>query len=509
MKLSINNYIDKALTSLRAKPLSGGLEISDSSLRFAYFDNKNWQMISLRLMPNVVSGNEILDNKQFVKSLSELRKQIFKSVTSNSQKVSAVVALASENVYSQVFNLPMISNKRLDEAVKLNIQMVSPIDFSKVYSGWQLAGRNEDDSQLEVLGAFVDHKIVDNIKKALSEANFLVRAVEFRPISLARLIRELGAGVDTERPYIALILDNESLDFLILRHGQLYFEYYNSWKDLRGENREISLSDFRAMVTRNLRQVLNYYAQHWQESLEEVVIVASGLGDEIKKIIKDNFSLSARELSVRFDRPIGGEWFTALGGAIRAMVPRREDRDISLLGSTTQDEYRREQIISFVNFWRIVVPVAMVLLSASFLVSDVVIMRMDNELEEQLLSVGSDSRITEFNELQREAAEFNSLVGLISKTRPAGESKIGALGVIQEVFSKANVSLVSFTFSDYDTQINLVGKAGGEEDVLEFKSVIEKDPRFKNINFPLNSITAGPQGTTFTISFSITSLKTE
>ena len=507
MKFSINNYIDKVLTSLRAKPLSGGLEISDSSIRFAYFDNKNWQMLSLRLPPNVISGNQILDYQQFVKSLSGLRKQIFKSITSNNQKISAVVSLAPTNVYSQVFNLPIISDKKLDEAVKLNIQMVSPIEFSKVYSGWQLVGRDEEQSLLEVMGAFVNHEIVDNMKKAFDEADFMIRAVEFRPISLTRLIREQGVGVDVARPYIALILDNESLDFLILRHGQLYFEYFNLWKDLRGEGREISLSDFRTVITRNLRQVLNYYAQHWQESLEEVVVVASGLGDEVKKIIKDNFSLSARELGVKFDRPVGGEWFTALGGAIRALVPRRLDRDISLLGSTTQNEYRREQIVSFVNFWRIMVPVTMILLSTSFLVSDVVIMRMDSDLEEQLLNVGS-SRVSEFNALQSEAAEFNGLVALISKARPS-ESKVESLTVIQEVLNETRVTITSFAFSDYGAGITLVGKAGKEEEVLDFKRMLESNPRFRNVALPLGSISVGPQGVTFTMSFSITSLNTE
>ena len=508
MALNINNYIDKVLTSLRAKPLAGGLEISDSSLRFAYFDNKTWQMISLRLPPNVINGNQILDYKQFVKSLSELRRQIFKTITSNNLKVSAVVSLSPTNVYSQVFNLPLIGDKKLDEAVKLNIQMVSPIEFSKVYPGWQLVGRDEDQSQLEVLGAFVNQEIVDNIKKALGEADFLIRAVEFRPISLARLVREQGVGVDVNRPYIVLILDNESLDFLILRHGQLYFEYYNTWKDLRGEAREISLSDFRAVIIRNLRQVLNYYAQHWQESLEEVVIVASGLGDEIKKIIKDNFSLSTRELSVKFDRPIGGEWFTALGGAIRASLPRRGDRDISLLGSTTQDEYRREQVVSFVNFWRIVVPAAMILLAASFLVSDAIIMRMDSNLEKQLLNIGSD-KVSEFNILQREAVEFNKLVSLISQAKPKGESRVGALGVLREVLGKANVTLTSFAFSDYNTRITMTGRADSQDDVLDFKREVENDSRFQEVDFPLSSITPGPQGNTFTISFSIISSKAE
>lgn len=508
MTFDINHYIDKALTSLRAKPLSGGLEIADSALRFAHFDGREWQMLSLRLPPNVIRGNEILDYKQLVKALSELRKQIFKSVTSNNQKISAVVSLAPANVYSQVFNLPMIGEKRLDEAVRLNIQMVSPIEFSKVYSGWQLVGRDDEQSQLEVLGAFVSRELIDNIKKALAEADFLVRAIEFRPISLARLVREEGVGVDTERSYVVLTLDNESLDFLILRAGRLYFEYYNSWRDLRGEEREISLSDFRSIIVRNFRQVLNYYAQHWQEPLSGILIVASGLGDELRKIIKDNFSLDAEDLKIKLDRPTSGEWFVALGSALRARILRRDDQDVNLLGSTTQDEYRKEQIVSFVNFWRIVVPAALILLAAGMLISDIVLMRMDQDLEAQLLNVGSD-KITQFNELQRAADEFNHLVSLVQGARPPGEGKIGALDVIYEVASRGGVTISQFNFSDSEARIILIGKAVNRDNVLRLKNILEDDSRFQDIDFPLTAITESPQGVSFTISFVLASLKTD
>lgn len=499
-----NNFIK----FLKAQVVSGGLEISDLALRFAYFDGRRWQMVGLKLPTGVIQGGKILDNEQFVQMLKRLKLEVFKG-KNEKNRVPVVLSLSPLGIYTQVFSLPALEGAILEEAIALNLKMASPMDQALVYSGYQVIGEDKERGKVDVLAAFIARDSIGGFREALTEAGFLLIAVESRSMSLVRLIRHQGIGISQHDSYAVVVLDNDNLDFIILRGGQLYFEYISSWTELRGGGREISLTDFRSTITRNLRQVLNYYSQHWPEKIQEVILVAVGLQDEVKKVVVDNFSLAVKNLELRFDQPISAEWFSALGGGLRSIMSRGADEDLSLLGLSARDEYREERIENFFGFWRVAIPVFLGLLLVFFLSGFVFLREMDESLAEELDQVQGDTRVVELNELRVQAEEFNRDIATIASVRKVDQAKLPALEKINSLILKNNLALTRFAFGGFNVALTLYGEARDRDSIVNFIEDLKEDRQFSEVRFSLTDIKEIPQGFSFSIIFSVRASRVE
>ena len=94
--------------------------------------------------------------------------------------------------------------------------------------------------------------------------------------------------IDLQKPYILVDVDSDGVQFLVVRDGALYFEYSHRWADIENAKGEISMEAFEDELKTSLRQVLNFYAQHWTEPLAAVVLSAVAFHDEIERVIAEN-----------------------------------------------------------------------------------------------------------------------------------------------------------------------------------------------------------------------------
>lgn len=507
MKSSIRKYLYKLVDYLQGKPVMAGLEVSDSALRLAYFDGKIWKLESIKVPGGILKAGQMTDRAQFLEILKRFKNQIPLSEKAK-KKISVVVSLSFSGVYTQVLNLPVLSEKNLEEAATLNLQMTSPLKSEEAYTGWQMIGQDQNAMKVDVLGAFIGRKQIDDISSVLKEVGFLPIAAEPKALALARLIKEQAIGFDEKKPYVVLVLDNESLNFLILKHGELYFEYNNSWTELRGDKKEISLLDFKSLITLKLRQVLNFYTQHWPEKISEVIVISLGMRQEIKNIIRDNFSLSATEIQLRFDKPLEVEWFAALGSAVRAEMPRRSDQNLSLLGASMKEEFRRQQIVSFLSFWRVFWGVSFGMLVIIFVGSYLFLMKMEGDLKSSLGETGS-SEAVQVELFRKDADRFNALVSLIGSARKPTESKAAVLAKINSLISSSGLTLTQFNFTGFDTNLTLLGRGKSQADILSFEEKLRKDSQFKDVKISPTNVIQDDQGFSFSISFSMTPPKVE
>ena len=301
-----------------------------------------------------------------------------------------------------------------------------------------------------------------------------------------------------------MVLDNDILDFVIIRKGQFYFEYLNFWRDLHGEERVISLLDFKTTIISNFRQVMNFYSQHWLDKIEAVVLVTSGLNDEIKKIIVSNFSFVTKDLILRLDRPIGAEWFSVLGTGLRGVVKRKEDRDISLLGTTARDEFRMEQVLSFMRFWRVLVPVAVGFLLFLFLATNFFLIKRNQVLESQS-PIGDNKQFLEVGFLGAEAKIFNRSLDLVVEARGSKSLRTLVLDKIFNFLKNNDITLTKFSFQNFDASLTLQGEARTQNQVLDFKKSLESEPGISEVTLPLKEIKPISQGFSFLINFKINS----
>ena len=276
--------MDKLLRFLHIRPITGGLEITDQLIRLAYSDGATWQFRAVRMELGVCEEGKIKDAEAFQAALSALRAQI-PELSSKNRTMNVVISLGAAPIYNQIFSLPLIKGEGFETAVKLNLQMSSPMDVAETYSGWEVISRDEAVGRAEVLGAFADHVTVDAVTNALFPAGFVAVAVESKALAIARVVRECGPGFDPQKSYLIAIIDDSGLDFIILRRGWLCFEYMNPWRDIADEKGAITIGKFSQAFALGLRQVANFYRQHWQDPIAGIGLSGDFLMEEARNVI--------------------------------------------------------------------------------------------------------------------------------------------------------------------------------------------------------------------------------
>ena len=63
---------------------------------------------------------------------------------------------------------------------------------------------NKNRGQVDLLGAFINSKVVDTYREALKEAGFNIVTIEFPGLALARLIRERWGGLSSFEHYLLI-----------------------------------------------------------------------------------------------------------------------------------------------------------------------------------------------------------------------------------------------------------------------------------------------------------------
>jgi hypothetical protein len=490
-------FFQKILALLRVHATGAGLEISDEVLRLARFDGKAWQMHAIRLTPGVMEHGKIKNREALIAALAALKAKLGRS--GGAKKINVVVSLGSVEAYTQVFTLPVVQGDSLEQAVALNLQMASPLEAGESYSGWQIVGRNENTVQLEILSAFVDRKVVDELADALFEAGFLAMAVESKALALTRVLREKGAGIEAGKPYLFVNLGNAGLDFLIIRNGELYFEYMTAWSDLADDKGEIAIAKFETTFATNLKQVLNFYNQHWTEPLTAIILSAIALEDEAERVIAESTSLPAVRLTLVMGQPISSEWLMALGSSLRGVRLKTKHYEINLLGDDSRDRFHEEQLLHFMRFWRVVVPVTLALLVITFGVADAFLASTKNQIESRSVNLGS-TQSSEIATLEDSAKRFNRLVGLVKTVESMQDPKNVALAAIADK-AKDLITINRVTFQAFSVPITLSGTAPSEDRVIAFRAALDKDRAFSGINLPLTGIQTNGASVSFSMSF--------
>lgn len=492
----MSTFYQKILESLKASIPVGGLEIGDSILRWSLWRNGEWQLTSLRLPPGIVAGGRIKDFKEFTEALRELKSQIGFSYRA---KTPIVVSLASLKVYLQIFTLPLLSEDKLEEAVKLNLQMSSPIPYKETYSGYELLWRDENAQKSEYLGGFIDQEPVNEILKALEEVGFMAVSLEPRGLSVTRVVRKFSS-FEGGRSYILMAVDANGLEFIVLRNGNLYFDYFNTWKDLEAENREISVEGFRDAVVKSLQQVLNFYRARWSDPIDSILLASTSLTEEIKNILKGSFPFEVQELAL----DLGGasnEWLIALGAGLRGATPLKEDRELSLLGVDTKVQYRREQILNFLRFWRTIVPASLGVLLVAFLGSYYILARAEADIKNKPTITLSEEQKKDESVLEKEAQVFNQKVAMLTALQkeyaPAKSTLLTRLVPIADAY---DITLNRINYAPGGS-VSLTGESRIHDSILGFRDELAKTAPFKSVDLPFQNIQPIPDGFSFSMTF--------
>lgn len=495
-------FYQKLLAFLRIRTVVAGLDIADDIIRLAYFDGKSWQLHTSRLEPGVLENGHVKDKDKLVAALTQLKAEAKMGGRSKNKKISVVVSLSSVNAYTQVFNLPLMTGDTLAKAAELNLQMAAPEDIAKLYSGWEVVGKDEATSRLDVLSAFIDRDVVDELVQTLFTAGFLTMAVEPRSIAVTRILHEKGAGIDTKKPYLFLDVDNVGIDFLVIRNGLPYFEYSNLWKNIADASGEISVPKFEEELAASLRQVINFYNQHWTEPIGAVIIAAAALQESIEKTVATNATFPSVRLTLEMGQPISSEWLVGIGGALRGTERTKfGEGEISLLGPDWEARFQEERIFQFTRFWRVLIPVTFSILVILFLATDSFVAATKSTIESGSEFNANASQVSQITALEASSTEFNNLVSMAQAAENATSKTYLFMQALQSAAAPDEITIDHLTYPGSSGTISLTGSAPSEDRVVAFQTALENTANFSQVSLPPTTVQDNGGTYTFQMTF--------
>lgn len=488
----------RILARLNPSPAVGGLEISESALHFMQLGDGVMHAAALRLPPGILENGRIKNAPNFVAALKNLRAQIPMPAK---RQVHVVVSLPSEPVYAQAFAMPFIAEANIEEAARLNLQMISPMDPKDTYSDWQQIGEAAaEGGGFDLLGALIERKVADAYTAALKEAGFVPVAAEFPALSLTRVVGAAAAGFDPREPAIIINVSSDGINYAIVRGGNLYFNYFVPWRTISGAERQISADVFKNSVVRNLQQVINFHAGRWGGPVKNFLLVSQGLQQEIKDVVLKNFPGTAiSDLALAKYAQVPAVYFAALGAALRGRIPRGADTIISLLAIGTEDEYHQNQLRLFISFWRNVVVASLGFLVALFLAAEFFLVRTDRAVSAQLQEGAAQPEIVEVTALEEEAKAFNRAVKLVGEAKGQEIAWAPILRNVRALAAKGRVGLTRILLSASQDTVLISGLANTEEEAIAFRKILEDDPQIEKAELPLSLIVRVDNGFSFAI----------
>lgn len=490
----------KLVKLLESETVIGSVSISNTAIRFVRLTDGIIEKIGVVLEPGVIVAGKLKNREPFLKALLALRYKL----GNPKENIHVMVSLPPDNVYTQSFSIPIIEDRLVNEAAKLNLQLLSPIDIKTAYTDWEKIGEaQEDGGKIELLGGFTNKTIVDEFTSVFREAGFGIVAVEFSALSLARLIKTESLNANFEKPQVFLSVSSDGPEFMIIKNNKLYFNYFFPWTSVEG--RQISFSDFGNILTQEMKKVLNFYSSHWNSQLNDLILITQGLYGEIEGIIKRNFpAINIRPLALneKFSG-FNSSWYSAVGGAIRGKISRSEDNFISLMDIGTEQSFFESRVEYFVKIWRVVILSTLSIIVFSFFLGDMFFLNISNNLASQISSMVQRQETKDVLDLEKKANEFN---GLIAKALYAKKNS-RQVSKYFKVFSQIagnEVSIQKIIFDSDRATVLITAIAKSNQAVINFKNSLASLKEFRNVEFSFTSTTNNTDGTiNFPITFGV------
>lgn len=481
--MSISSLLDP-IKNLLISPLRiGALEVSATSLKYLLVRGNTIVQASLRLPPGVIEKGIIKNREVFVSALKSLHLQI--SPIAN--PINIILTVPSNLVFAQAFNVPMVAKESLNEAIVLNLQMVSPNKIEESYYDYQEIKINKDLGHLDLLGAFTAKGPIDEYDKTLREANFVPVAVEFPGLSLTRLIRQRWGGIELEQHYLLVYVSGEGVLMMILKNGNLAFNHFTPWEDALAATSSLSFPQVKEILKREMQRVMNFYLSRTGKSIEEAVLVSPVFNYEIVKLASEELKLKIRNLTIAELPKLQPSWFPVLGAALRGLVSRSKDTDISIAATGSQAEYYQERALNFVGLWRNIIVGTLVLVLASFILIDTIFSKQQKQLE-QRLAAPVDEMTTKGSVMVRGKIEaFNTLLAMVSSTSKNENAWSPTLKSLSKIAGD-EISFDRIYINKGDLRGLINGRGASDEGILAFKDRLAADPSTASVDLPLSNI---------------------
>lgn len=499
--MNFRNLVQKFNKVMLPSRAVAGLQVTNSDLRFLELKLDKGKLFvsrsaSLRLPPGIVESGRVKDRINFIAALKTIHNQI---ILNGKNNINVVLTIPTGDVYAQAFNMPSVSKAGLEEAIELNLQIISPTPIEKAYYSWKVAREKGDGGQMELLGVFVQREIIDEFNNCLEEAGFGVAAIEFSSLSMARLLAYYKI-IDGESSYLLVKITQEGLIFMILRNGNLYFDYFHSWDKVAAEGRGVSTAAINEIIYSESQRVLNFYSSHWGGQIKNIILITPALIKEISEFLKSIYpSMEIYPLSSDTDNLHG-----VRGAALRGLLGNPLDPDINLMNPQGINAYYRDQIVFFTRFWRNIAVTVMIFLVFAFIGADLFLRNQASALETIRETLGGIPDTTDLKALENKARAFNDMVASVEQYEAGHYSPITYLNDINTALD-ASITVSRLYIQESDGVGSIEGISQDQNAVISFKNRLAEIQGLQEVNLPLSNINPQPNGQVyFSMTFKVT-----
>ncbi|MDD5710876.1 MAG: hypothetical protein PHV43_02125 [Candidatus Colwellbacteria bacterium] len=492
MAKNIIQKIVRFFAGLVPKMEASGLWLTDGLVGYQNLSRSRSEQLSLRLPPGIISGGKVQNQESLTKILSELRRRI--SSRSN-KSPSIILTLPITNIYIQPFVLPAIMTENIKESAQLNMRMISPIEIDKAYYGWQQIGASNSE-QTEMLGAFVANDVIDGFITCVQDAGYSVAAIEFHTLSLSRAAIKAGI-IDDKIPSLLLQVIPEGLNFSVNHLGNLFFHRFIPWSSFGEGEKNISVDKFKESFTDEMRKIINFYLTNRKGTeVKKLVLVSSTFTAEIGQVMKEYFP--GVEVVVADPKQVN----PAVGAALRGLVPRSKDKEISLSPLSAVETFEKYQLANFLSVWRNICLATFGFVLLFFLFSALILQRVSARVATQdpFSQIAQSGELLEF---EAEANKFNTLVDMVSNLSAERKELHGVIGRLNDLRG-SSIQIVRINISAGRSTVLLEGVANDRGAITAFERVLAGVPQFTEVHLSLADIETQPDGTeVFSLTFQI------
>ena len=476
------------------RPNVGGLQISDSIVQYAFIKKDGILHASARLPQGVIQDGIIKDGQQLLEALQNLHESI--APGKKEKEIRIVISMPSQLIFTQSFKIPYIDDDKIAESAELNLRMITPIEAENAFMSWKKIGEN--DEELEMLGAFTDRKIINSYREILVSARFSPITFEFPGLALSRLALKVFGKAS--RTILLLSISTDGISFLIIRNGELYFDYFISWVKVKGENEIITEEVFDLTLIQEVGKVINFVSSRFGERLEKIFFIAPDMEERLAALMKDRFDIPTGPFTVR-EYSLPPSWYSTLGSAMRSVFETGKEHLISFGSEDSNKIFFKERVFYFSRLWRNALLAVFGFLIFVYGGAAAYLTLQSKRLETQMNNI-KDIQAENSSELEGKIREFNNLV-LIAKTKMEGREDWGALfDNLKNLSEKYEIRITRFVIGGDGAGI-LEGRAKKQEEAVKFKNSLAESPKWKRVDLPLTGISVTPEGEAgFSLNFS-------
>ena len=186
-----------------------------------------------------------------------------------------VTSLTAHRATSKVLTLPKVKPKYLDEAVRRKAKQEMPLPMQETYLSWQVIG--SQDGQLQIYAFAVPRAIIDRQVETLKAAKLKPRAMDLKPLALARAVNDPNC--------IVVNLEDQSLGVVLVANGAPEI-----MRSVPQTTEDASPADRVEKLSQELNRTIQFYEEAHRGSPlpPETKIYATGLlleSEEIRQLL--------------------------------------------------------------------------------------------------------------------------------------------------------------------------------------------------------------------------------